>query len=194
MPKPPSTVISLSEARRRVCEAHDCSQDEAEEYLGREIRFGSLELVGAGGRPVALHGDTVINFENSSISRTRRLQTRAIMDDGDRGKWETVPETDSVMVRRADLEALIRGGQAENAGTNSARGAAQEGTIRAETRCKAWLRELSQPDKPVRPKESCRAGAQQRFPTLSKRGFYRAWDAVMPSDWKKPGRRPNLPQ
>ena len=65
------------------------------------------------------------------------------------------------------------------------------GSMGAETACKKWLHQESQLGKPIRRKSDCMGKALKLFPGLSKRGFGRAWDAVVPQSWKKPGRRPN---
>ncbi len=194
MPKPPARLIDLPEALRIVCEVFECSCGEAEKYLYEEVRYGSVPLIGPGGGPVAVHDDTFIDFEKSSTSRTRRLQTRAITDDCPDGEWEDRFTRDTVRVDRNDLEELIQSAPSESCGAISTPASALRGTVRAETQCKLWLRELSRPGKPIQPKDQCWAEAEQRFQALSRRGFNRCWDAIMPGDWKKPGPRPESKQ
>ena len=72
MPMPPPSMISLSEARRRVCKAYNCSPEEAEKYLKQELRFGGLTPIDQDRGAIKIYDDTVIDFESSTVTRTRR--------------------------------------------------------------------------------------------------------------------------
>jgi hypothetical protein len=68
------------------------------------------------------------------------------------------------------------------------------GTARAEYSCRLWLTNLmkSNPHEP-QPKPTVRKEAKERFPTLSNRGFDRAWTWAISQTgaqaWSAPGRR-----
>ena len=72
--------------------------------------------------------------------------------------------------------------------------APEVGAVGAEHRCRLWLTNLmkNDPHKP-RPKLAVRKEAKERFPTLSNRGFDRAWTSAINQSgaarWSAPGRR-----
>ncbi|MDN3568960.1 hypothetical protein QWZ14_31665 [Paeniroseomonas aquatica] len=65
------------------------------------------------------------------------------------------------------------------------------GTAAAETRCRQWIHDLAvqHPESPPRPKALLRNEAATMPIGASDRAFDRAWGAVAPDAWKKPGRK-----
>ena len=87
---PPPSTLSLSEACRLVCEAYDCSPEEAENYLKQELRTGGLTAIDQSLCDIKVHGVTVIDIEASTVSTTYRHTIRESTDD-DPGEVETLP-------------------------------------------------------------------------------------------------------